>query len=794
MIDKLFNTFKKNWFSLRFKLVFVSLIVEVIMLSLLIWNSTRLTTDSLTAQAQYRLDEMLPILNTAIASPLLTYDTANLQEITQKLISDHGIYYAAVYNNLNEKLAEAGTSKEVAASPWGRDLISHIQHIGMDTPYHIQMPIQLADYPLGTLNLELDTRFIRNISNNIRNQGLIIAAIEILLSIILLTLLGLALTRKLSTLNSAAQKMANGDLSIRTEIPGHDEVSETAKAFNHMAEAISQKTNDLHFEQNRLNTLLDSMNFGVVFADKNDVVEYHNQAFRKVWGLPNDLNLTQKSLDDLSTFLPSSIVRTERLVSHFIDHIQTEIYLKNGQVILQTKQPLQNIHQPNVQGASLHIFEDITQENQAQRQLSYLAEHDVLTGLYNRYYFKTILPQLAKQVHRNHQQLSLFFFDLDEFKAINDSYGHEQGDLVLRNVTNSISKLVREEDILFRLGGDEFAILSIMNNREECIAFAERIIKAIASTPFQYKEIASRITSSLGIACYPETAAQPEDLLSQADIAMYHAKKSGKNGHCFYDLSLEQSATTIEHLNWNERIDNALNNDLFELHFQGIYSVQTKQISHLECLIRLTDTSNPNNLIYPDQFIPFAEKSGQILSIDRWVIKQAIKRLASNPNCPALAINISGKSFDEPGLPQYIGEQIQTFGIDPSRLLIELTETQAVSDINDAKRFIEGLHEIGCPVCLDDFGSGFSSFGYLKQLNVEILKIDGIFIKDLDVSYENNLFVESMQHVSRGMQKKTVAEFVENEDIFNKLKALGVDFAQGGYYLDKPTKNHPAFL
>jgi len=790
------TTSKSNsfgWRSLRFKIVMLSLVVEIVMLSILVWNSTRLTEQSLVQQTQHRLTELLPVLNTSLAPPLLANDTATLEEVVQKLIREEGIYYAAVINTVGQTLVEKGQSRSDELSPWDRNLEKHIQELGTTSPYHIHMPIRVSNYPLGTLDLELDLTFIDRMSNNIRDQGLLIAAIEILLSIILLTLLGLALTRKLSALNNAAQEMANGDLSIRADIPGHDEVSETAKAFNHMAQAISQKTHDLHFEQNRLNTLLDSMNFGVVFADKNDVVEYRNQAFRKVWTLPDDLDLTQKSLDDLSTFLPNSILRTERLVSQFIDHAQTEIYLNNGQVILQTKQPLQHIHQPYAQGESLWLFEDITQEKESQQQLAYLAEHDVLTGLYNRYYFKTILPQLAKQVHRNNQQLTMFFFDLDEFKAINDSYGHEQGDLVLRNVTNSISKLVREEDIFFRLGGDEFAILSIMNNREECIAFAERITQAIASTPFQYKDISTRITSSLGIACYPQTAAQPEDLQSQADIAMYHAKKSGKNCHCFYDLAQEHSATTIEHLNWNERIDNALNNDLFELHYQGIYSVKTKQVAHLECLIRLTDPSNPNHLIYPDQFIPFAEKSGQILSIDRWVIRQAIKRLASNPNCPALAINISGKSFDEPGLPQYIGQQIQLSKIDPSRLLIELTETQAVSDINDAKLFIEGLHEVGCPVCLDDFGSGFSSFSYLKQLNVEILKIDGIFIKDLDTSYENTLFVESMQHVSRGMQKKTVAEFVENEEIFNKLKALGVDFAQG-YYLDKPTKNHPAFL
>jgi len=791
MIDRYLRIFKKNWYSLRFRLVFVSLLVELIMLSILVWNSTRLTSENLIYQAQHRLDEVLPILNTALSPPLLSHDTATLQEVTKKLIRDEGIYYAAVYNSFNEQLIEEGTSKTSQFSPWKRDLTAHIENLGTSTPYRIKVPIQMNDYSLGYLVLELDTGFIHTISNNTRNQGLFIASIEILLSIILLTILGLALTRKLTTLSNAAEQMAKGNLAIRTNIPGHDEVSSMASAFNEMAESISFKNGELQAKQDQLTALLDTMTFGVVFADKNDNVEYHNQAFRDIWKLPDSFELTNKTLDTLPLATTTKVTHTLVSENSNSGDTRTELYLDNGKIILQSKQLLSSDNNRDNSGANLWLFEDITDQRKSEEQLVFLAEHDVLTGLHNRYYFTTMLSQMVKVVHAEDQQLYVFFFDLDEFKAINDGYGHEQGDLVLKNVSHIIKSIIKDDDIFCRLGGDEFAILSMMKTQEEACQFADRVIKTISSSSFQYQGETTRITSSLGISCYPKSAEKPEELLSQADIAMYHAKRTGKNNYAFYQAAHTSKSTTVKHLSWNKRIDEALNNDLFELHFQGIYEIPSKALAHLECLIRLKDSNDDGKLIYPDQFIPFAEKSGQILQIDRWVIRQAIKRLANNINTPPLAVNISGRSFDEPGLPQYIKEQIELVNIHPSRLLIELTETEAVSDIQDARNFIEGLHEIGCPVCLDDFGSGFASFGYLKHLKAEILKIDGIFIKDLDKSYENRLFVESMQHVSRGMNKRTVAEFVENEEIFNQLKILGVDYAQG-YYLDRPTKNHPA--
>ena len=361
---------------------------------------------------------------------------------------------------------------------------------------------------------------------------------------------------------------------------------------------------------------------------------------------------------------------------------------------------------------------------------------------------------------------------------------------MLIRVAGEVAGQVRRNELFSRLGGDEFAILVPDISEEMLRVLAERITRSIATVRFQFEGENLRLTTSVGIAVYPDHADNPEDLIARADMAMYMAKEAGKNAWRVYRSELDTSMQMVSRLSWNDRILHALENRLMTLQYQGIYMTSDRSLSHFEVLVRMRDTDDETRLLMPGQFIPLAEKSGKIIEIDRWVLKESIRMLAENSSIPALAVNISGRSFDEPTLPQFIAEQLKRHNVAPRRLLVELTETSAVSDLHDAQRFIEALRQTGCIVCLDDFGTGFSSFAYLKHLQADAVKIDGLFIRNLAQDRDNQLFVKAIVSVAKGLNKMTIAECVEDEATLEMLKDFGVDCVQG-FYLEKPRGGHP---
>jgi diguanylate cyclase (GGDEF)-like protein/PAS domain S-box-containing protein len=551
-------------------------------------------------------------------------------------------------------------------------------------------------------------------------------------------------------------------------------------------------------ERARLVALLGAMNMGILFVNSNNQVMYYNPTFLRIWLIPEDTALSGKKAEEVLGFSGNVLARPDHFSKHILSVLEThevsdsfEITMADGRVITQLSYPVRDGEGRFI--GRLWIYEDITRERQTAEQLIYLAERDALTGLFNRRRLQEELTRLLAIAERHNTKGALIFFDLDEFKYVNDTFGHRAGDTMLIRIAGEVGALVRRNEILSRLGGDEFALLMPDATEQDAEALAERVVRAISQIPFRFEGQNFRLTTSLGIALYPEHTLNTEELISHADAAMYQAKESGKNAWRKYRPDLDTSREMLTRLTWNDRISSALETGLMRLHYQGVYHTDSGKLAHLEVLVRMVDEQDHDRLIMPGHFIHHAEKSGKILDLDRWVIQQSIALLAKSKTVPSLAVNISGRSFDEPTLPHYIAEQLKSFNVEPRRLLIELTETSAVSDLQDAERFIEALHHTGCTTCLDDFGTGFSSFAYLKHLKADVLKIDGLFIRDLPNERDNQIFVKSIVDVARGLGKKTVAEFVENEDILNMLKVLGVDMVQG-YHLDKPQENHPAIM
>jgi len=590
---------------------------------------------------------------------------------------------------------------------------------------------------------------------------------------------------------------------IRASIHSIDELKTTEanlrQAINELrsAESLQHKyLEETEQERARLVSLLSAMNLGILFVAADGRVIYHNPVFSHMWLIDEAADLIGLPVNEVLAKSASTLARPDHFSKHLLAVLETrdlsdsyEIQMTDGRVITERDYPVRD-REGRFLG-HLWIYEDVTRERQTADQLVYLAERDALTGLYNRHRFQQELARTMLESDRHQTECAVMFFDLDEFKTINDTYGHRAGDALLIRVAGEIGALVRRNEVLARLGGDEFALLLPAVHSHEAEALAERVVRAIAQIPFRFEGQHLRLTTSLGIAYYPTHAADADDLVARADIAMYQAKDAGKNTWRVYRANTQADSEMRSRLSWSERISSALDKGLFQLHFQGVYRTENNALSHLEVLIRMVDERNPDQLIMPVHFIQLAEKSGRIIDVDRWVIREVLRMLAANPLIPPIAVNLSGRSVSEPSFPQFISHALREAGVNPNRLIFEITETAAVSDLHDAQRMIEALHLLGCKVSLDDFGVGFASFSYLKHLHVDSIKIDGIFIRDLPNDPNNQIFVQAMVSVALGLGKTVVAEYVEDGATLELLRHFGVDLVQG-YHLDRPVADHPA--
>lgn len=592
-------------------------------------------------------------------------------------------------------------------------------------------------------------------------------------------------------------KEANS-IGVRASIHNVDALKATeaslreAVASLKLAESMQQRyLEESEEERARLVSLLSAMNLGILFVGPDGRVKYHNPTFNRMWAISETSPLVGLPVDQVLLKSSSMLARPDHFSKHLLSVLETreisnsfEIQLADGRVYTELDFPVRDKAGRFI--GHLWIYEDVTRERQTAEQLAYLAERDPLTGLYNRHRFQAELERVVAESQRREERCAVIFFDLDEFKEINDNFGHRAGDALLIRVAGEVGTLVRKNEIFARLGGDEFAILLPCVQANEAAALAERVVRGVAQIPFRFEGRNLRLTASLGLAYLPDHAADADELVAKADIAMYQAKHAGKNTWREFRPDSEAGRVTMERLTWNERIGHALERGLFRLHYQGIYRLPDRQLAYYEALVRMVDERDPAELIMPSHFIPVAEKTGRVVEIDRWVIGEAIATLARQPGVPGIAVNISARSLAEPALSQYIADTLQRHGVAPARLIVELTETAAVADLHDAQRLIESLHQIGCSVCLDDFGTGFSSFAYLKHLRADTLKIDGLFIRDLHLDADNQVFVKAIASVARDLGKDVVAEYVENEKTLAMLEAFGITLVQG-YFLDLPS-------
>ena len=433
------------------------------------------------------------------------------------------------------------------------------------------------------------------------------------------------------------------------------------------------------------------------------------------------------------------------------------------------------------------VQDDITSEYEAAQKLNYDATHDALTGLINRRGFEEKAEELINSNHPDKTKHSLCFIDLDQFKIVNDTCGHEAGDELLRRISKIFTDNVRKNDTLARLGGDEFVILMENCDIEHSFRLATTLLKVIQSFDFLWQGESFKVGLSIGIVVFDNSITSLIELMRQADSACYIAKDLGRNRIQIYsddDSVLNKRQSEIK---WVTKIQKALDEDAFYLDAQSIQSLDGETSVHYELLVRMRDDNGAN--IPPNEFLPSAERYNLIALIDRWVIKKTFELLAEYPTflqqVNFVSVNLSGQSLVNDELKVFIENQLEKTGISGSKLCFEITETSAIKNLTTAINLINGLKEHGCSFAIDDFGSGLSSYGYLKNLPVDYLKIDGIFVKEIVDDPIDYALVKSINEVGHILNIKTIAEYVENNEIKGMLKAIGVDYAQG-YSISRP--------
>ena len=428
------------------------------------------------------------------------------------------------------------------------------------------------------------------------------------------------------------------------------------------------------------------------------------------------------------------------------------------------------------------LQQEINERKQIQQQLSFQASHDPLTGLVNRHELEKRIQQTIDDASNSNQEHCLCFLDLDQFKIVNDTCGHMAGDELLKQLVQHLLPNIRRNDTFARLGGDEFGILL-----QHCVLakgnmIANSIRLAVEDFRFLWEDQIFAIGVSIGVVKIDRNTPSLAIAMSNVDAACYMAKEQGRNRVHIHDTGDDKISQRKGEMRWTSRLQQALDNNHFELYYQPIVNIQGQSDNslHLEILLRLRD--DDDNIIPPGAFLPAAERYGLLASIDRWVVNQAMAWLGSNQRQmkdSQIAINLAGETLSDPNFMGFVLDTLEKYSIAPQSIVFEITETSAIKNLQHARHFIKTLKAIGCMFSLDDFGSGLSSFSYLKNLPIDYLKIDGSFVKDILNDTTDEAMVNAINEVAHSMGKQTIAEFVENDLICKRLEQLGIDYAQG---------------
>jgi Amt family ammonium transporter len=565
--------------------------------------------------------------------------------------------------------------------------------------------------------------------------------------------------------------------------------------LNRHREKLEEALEQTRYEKGRAQVVIDTIAEGLIITRPDGRITSINPACQSLLGIAKD-EAVGKPVERVVRFADRYGQALEHPIHRAIAYDDT-VYIEAGATataddghIFEVEGTVSIMRDAGQLPSGLvMLMRDVTQQHKLERQIHRFATYDELTGLFNRRTFRKRMEEVLEGREHETERHALCYLDVDQFKVINDTCGHIAGDELLRQLAGLLSRNASEGDLLGRIGGDEFALLLCDCEVVRAIQRAEGLRETVEGFRYQWSGRSFRITASIGIATLEPGDNAINRMLSAADQACYAAKERGRNQVMVYTESDREMQRHTTEMQWVERLHDAMANDHFELYYQPIMALGQEPGAlsrHYEILIRMRQGEN---YLSPGEFIPAAERYGLIRGIDRWVIRNYLRWLKANPvhaeQLFTASINLSGATLGDREMGAFIQEEIRRSKVPPHKLCFEVTETAAIADLMRAEEFIQALKAGGCRFSLDDFGTGLSSFGYLRELPIDKIKIDGSFIRSIHEQPADAAIVRAMVDIGRSLGKSTIAEFVESQEILEYIRDLGVDYGQG-YHIGIP--------
>ena len=798
----------KNW-GIQNRVLFIALVPALLLTTALVAFFAMNRLSEIEAELDARGQAIARQLSPACEYGVFSGNTTILYHLANEALNEADVSYVLISDVYGKQLAEAykndaGATNQKDIKTFKAMIRNH--EVNIDDFHGSAAPNETT---LGWVEVGISTqRSLAEKQSEVIYQSIAITITGYVFILLLALRIARSVTSPMLELTAAIEKIKKGDLSIQLNLDAGGEFAVVEKGINTMTKALkeahekelSTTRQELYVAKTQALTTLQCLAEGVITTDESGHVQYLNTAAEQLLGWKNKdvLGLTIQDVlkianQDEQTDVESMINRclNEGLIIRGDGHF-TIVPKHNRRIAVRYSVAPIRSQDENMLGAVV-VLHDVSEMLVLSERLTYQATHDALTGLLNRHEFERRLKVNLEKTKRGKRESALCYLDLDQFKIVNDTCGHTAGDEFLKQLAAKLQPLIRGRDILARLGGDEFGIILEECFMEQAIKILNNVKRNISSFRFYWEGHTFDVGVSIGVVTIDSNTESISEVLRAADSACYVAKENGRNRIHVYHKNDESLLKHQGEMQWAGRIKRALQEDHFQLYAQAIRPLSNTGIAkrhYYEITVKLKEAQN---LIDPDVFLPAAERYNLMPMLDCWVVKNTLEIIAGyfktigtkKIKNTCFAINLSGQSLTEKDFHKFILGECHRLKVPASTICFEITETAAIANLLNATKFIKTMRDQGCHFALDDFGSGLSSFSYLKHLDVDHLKIDGSFVRDIandDISFS---MVQSINQIGHVMGLETIAEFVENDAIKTRLQEINVDYGQG-YGLDRP--------